>query len=127
MILKDIKSHKSKFLPKNYNFLQNKRLYMSEKVKKSRYIGRVEVFAAKIEISELLAAGLPYAWIYETLVKEKRLTVSYRQFCRCLALYCGVKVRPKKKTAKKESNDFNEHNIPRIDKSFGSTPDSKLF
>lgn len=44
---------------------------MSEKVKKSRYIGRVEVFAAKIEISELLAAGLPYAWIYKTLVKKK--------------------------------------------------------
>ena len=103
---------------------------MSEKVKKSRYIGRVEVFAAKIEISELLAAGLPYAWIYETLVKEKRLTVSYRQFCRCLALYCGVKVRPKKKTAKKESKEskeFNEQNISRINKSFGSTPDSKLF
>ena len=69
---------------------------MSEKDKKSRYTGRVEVFAAKEEILGLLDAGYSYAMIFEKLTGEKRLTISYRQFCRCLCQYCGVKARVQK-------------------------------
>ena len=69
---------------------------MSEKDKKSRYTGRVEVFAAKEEILGLLDAGYSYAMIFEKLTGEKRLTISYRQFCRCLCQYCGVKPRVQK-------------------------------
>ena len=69
---------------------------MSEKDKKSRYTGRVELFAAKEEILGLLDAGYSYAMIFEKLTGEKRLTISYRQFCRCLCQYCGVKPRVQK-------------------------------
>ena len=72
---------------------------MSEKDKKSRYTGRVELFAAKEEILGLLDAGYSYAMIFEKLTGEKRLTISYRQFCRCLCQYCGVKPRVQKNTA----------------------------
>lgn len=69
---------------------------MSENAGKSRYLGRVEVFAAREEIKALLEAGYSYAMIFEKLTKEKRLSISYRQFCRCLVQYCGVKVRVQK-------------------------------
>ena len=69
---------------------------MSENAGKSRYLGRVEVFAAREEIKALLEAGYSYAMIFEKLTREKRLSISYRQFCRCLVQYCGVKVRVQK-------------------------------
>ena len=56
----------------------------------------MEVFAAKEEILGLLDAGYSYAMIFEKLTGEKRLTISYRQFCRCLCQYCGVKPRVQK-------------------------------
>ena len=70
---------------------------MREKEIKRRYVGRVEVKAARAEIEAMLAAGQPYVWIYDKLADEGRMTVSYRQFCQCLVQYCGVKVRPKRK------------------------------
>lgn len=73
----------------------------SEKDIKRRFIGRVEMKAAQAEIEALLTAGQPYAWIFDKLTEEGRLTISYRQFCRCLALYFGVRVRPKRKKGKK--------------------------
>lgn len=77
------------------------RLMESEKDIKRRFIGRVEMKAAQAEIEALLTAGQPYAWIFDKLTEEGRITISYRQFCRCLALYFGVRVRPKRKKGKK--------------------------
>lgn len=73
----------------------------SRKDIKRRFIGRVEMKAAQAEIEALLTAGQPYAWIFDKLTEEGRLTISYRQFCRCLALYFGVRVRPKRKKGEK--------------------------
>lgn len=75
-----------------------------EKDSKRHFIGRVEVRAAQAEIESMLAAGQPYAWIFDKLAGEGRLTISYRQFCRCLALYFGVTVRPKKKNGEKKGS-----------------------
>lgn len=61
---------------------------MTDKDAKRRYIGRVEIFAAKSEIEQLIGQGYPYAWIFEKLQKEGKLSISYRQFCRCLKQYC---------------------------------------
>jgi hypothetical protein len=101
---------------------------MPEKVIKRRYVGRVEVKAAHAEIMAMLAAGQPYAWIFDKLAGEGRLTISYRQFCQCLVQYCGVKVRPKRKkasekppiqpvqksqeTPRKGPYDSGDHNLP---------------
>lgn len=67
-----------------------------EKDIKRRYIGRVEVNAARSEIERLISQGYPYAWIFEKLQKEGKVSISYRQFCRCMSQYVlGKKVKLK--------------------------------
>ena len=73
---------------------------MSDTATKSRYLGRVEIFAAREEIKALLEAGYSYTMIFDKLTREKRLSIAYRQFCRCLVQYCGVKPRIQKNSRK---------------------------
>lgn len=73
---------------------------MTEKAEKSRYLGRVEIFAAREEIKALLEAGYSYTMIFDKLTREKRLSIAYRQFCRCLVQYCGVTPRIQKNSRK---------------------------
>lgn len=85
---------------------------MTEKAKKSRYLGRMEIFAAREEIKALLEAGYSYTMIFDKLTREKRLSIAYRQFCRCLVQYCGVKPRIQKNSRKEAAEQPTQANAP---------------
>lgn len=85
---------------------------MTEKTEKKRYLGRVEIFAAREEIKALLEAGYSYTMIFDKLTREKRLSIAYRQFCRCLVQYCGVKPRIQKNSRKEATEQPTQANAP---------------
>lgn len=85
---------------------------MTEKAKKSRYLGRVEIFAVREEIKALLEAGYSYTMIFDKLTREKRLSIAYRQFCRCLVQYCGVKPRIQKNSRKEAAEQPTQADAP---------------
>lgn len=82
---------------------------MTQKVIKRRYIGRLEVFALKEEIQALLNAGHTYISIFQKFNDEQKLSICYRQFCRCLSQYCEIKVRNNKKRVTEK--DKNQHSM----------------
>lgn len=74
------------------------------KEKKQRYLGRIEIFAEKGVIQDMLLKGYPHIRIYEYLSDDKKLTVTYRQFCRLLIQYFDIKAIIKRKNRRNSKN-----------------------
>lgn len=67
------------------------------KERKQRYLGRIEIFAEKEIIQDMISKGYPYIRIYEKLFNDKKINVTYRQFCRLLLQYLDIKSKNKRK------------------------------
>ena len=78
-------------------------------MKKQRYIGRVEFIAQKDFIIEKLRSGYTVQIIYDELLTMKNITISYRQFCRCIQKYSGIKSTRKKRIVKQKNTLKNIH------------------
>lgn len=71
-----------------------------------RYAGRVEFFAVKEEIQELIQKGYGYKMIHEKLTADKKITMTYTTFYHYL--------RPGKKSAQNEKPKCEDQPTIRI-------------
>lgn len=72
-------------------------------MKKQRYIGRIEFIAQKDYIIEKIRNGYTSKMIYDELLAMKNITISYRQFCRCIHKYSGIQSNRKKRIVKQKN------------------------
>lgn len=93
-------------------------------IKRRRYVGRVEVTKSRDKIQKKLDNGFSYAMIYDELVNNNLLSISYRQFCKCLTQYFDVE---KRKYKNSKNIDLEKKSISKPkEKSFGQrTKDKK--
>lgn len=73
---------------------------MTKKDAKRRYRGRIETVAAQATIVELVEAGYSHAMIYDILRDKGAVSVSYRQFCRCVRQMIDAGQKPSIKAAR---------------------------
>ena len=95
---------------------------MSKKDVKRRYKGRIETVAAQATIVELVEAGYSHAMIYDILRDKGAVSVSYRQFCRCVRqmIDAGQKTSMRAtRVRKKVSSVVTPHNEPAEQEVFG--------
>lgn len=78
-------------------------------MKKQRYIGRIEFIAQKEYIIEKLRSGYTSQMIYDELLTMKNITISYRQFCRCIQQYSGIQSTRKKRIVKQKNTSKKMH------------------
>lgn len=86
---------------------------MTKKDAKRRYRGRIETVAAQATLVELVEAGYSHAMIYDILRDKGAVSVSYRQFCRCVRQMIDAGQKPPIKAARaRKKVSTSAHNQP---------------
>ena len=86
-----------------------------------QYVGRVEYLAHRKEINEQLALGHSVKNIYDSLKKEGKITISYRNFCRYAKVTLVVSKNaqislPSSAASDSDSLKFNHNNQTTVQK-----------